>query len=103
VERRSRGVLQHETQINNLRYIAAHCSPTAHFLSPFRLLPFAFGLLANPTVSIYNSDARAFSVAFTDAAAESASMGRGDFVSWTAFGSHTCNCPDAIWRDVVCD
>ena len=46
---------------------------------------------------------RDFTFSITNAAAEFASMGRSDFVSWIAVGSCSCDRPDAGWIDVVCD
>src|SRR6266567_2779116 len=102
----------HQSQVNNLRYIsAAHCSPlTAHCPAAFCLLPNAFcinalpdgratapGLLTKracttdrPTVAIAGS--LAFTI--TDTAAEPASVGRSDFVSWTAIRPRACDRTD---------
>ena len=58
---------------------------------------------ATATESIDAYPRRSYAAAFANATAESASMGRGDFVSWVAVGSRACDRPDGIWRDLVCD
>ena len=78
-------------------------------LSAFCLLPSATvwlltRLKTNRLSTSTNSVAfAAFAFTFANAAAEPASMGRGDFVSRTAFGSHARDRADRIWRDLVCD
>src|SRR6266567_2903425 len=69
------------------------------------LLPTAFCLLANRNTNSPNSshaNAGPFAIALTDTAAEPASMGRGYFVSWFAFGSYSRDRPDTVRRNLVC-
>ena len=66
-------------------------------LSADRILAERNGLAARST------DSGRFAFAFANTAAQLASMGRGDFVSWAAFGSDARDRADGIWRDLVCD
>ena len=84
----------------------AHCSQVAaHSLSAFRFLPTANGLLSK---SSFTTNALSFAIpsaiaiAFAYPAAEPASMGRGDFVSWIAVRSNARNRGDRIRCDLVC-
>src|SRR2546423_15141965 len=85
----------------------ALCSPRiAHSLSAFRILPAAYGLLSKSsftTNALSCAIPSAVAIAFSNAAAEPASMGSGDFVSWTAVRSHARNRADRIRRDLACD
>jgi hypothetical protein len=77
---------------------------TAHSLSAFCLLPLALCLLAGSATDVATiADAFTLSHTFTfsNTAAEPAPVGRSDFISRIAVGSHACNCADGIWRDVV--
>jgi hypothetical protein len=79
---------------------------TAHSLSAFCLLPSAFCLLAGSATHvaiIADTFTLSHTFAIADAAAKFASMGRGNFISRTAFGSNARNCADGIRRHVVCN
>jgi hypothetical protein len=68
------------------------------------LLLTAFRLLAKRNAFATSStDSGRFAFTIANAAAESASVGRGDFFSWTAVGSNARHRADGIWRDLVCD
>ena len=77
-----------------------------HSLAAFRVLPTAHCFLAKRNSAAAGStfrNIRAFAFAVTNTAAESASMGRSDLISWIAVGSGSCDRADAGWIDVVCD
>src|SRR2546426_444562 len=98
---------KHTTQVEDLPRPFAHCSPlTADSLSAFCFLPTAHCFLSK---SSFTTNALSFAIpsaiaiAFAYPAAEPASMGRGDFVSWIAVRSNACDRADRIWCDLVCD
>jgi hypothetical protein len=53
------------------------------------------------TIADSNTFTIALSFAFTNTAAEPASVGRGNFVQWAAFGSGSCDRANAGRHDVV--
>ena len=81
-------------------------APSAYFLpSACCLLPPAPCLLSKRNTFASGSTVAIsgpFAFAVTNTAAKPASMGRGDVVSWTAFGPHPRNRADRVWRDLVC-
>ena len=77
---------------------AAYCLLlTAYSVTSPSLLAKRNALAASST----ESGSVAFAIA--DAAAEFASVGRGDFISWIAIRSNARDRADGIWRDLVCD
>jgi hypothetical protein len=85
VGRQSRDISTNQPQTNSLPYVTAYGSPlTAHFAPTFSLLLSARCPFSNSTNTVTYSDSGTFAIAFTDAAAEPASMGRSDFISWIA-------------------
>jgi hypothetical protein len=85
VGRQSRDISTNQPQTNSLPYVTAHGSSlTAHASAAFCPLPAACRIFSNSTNAVAYSDSGAFAISFTDAAAESASMGSSDLVSWIA-------------------
>ena len=79
------------TFAENLASLAFQVGPSL----PFYLLPTAHGFFfsaernnASSSSTIADSCSGAVALSFAHSAAESAPMGRGDFLSWSAIGSH---------------
>src|SRR5712691_6269629 len=95
------------TFAENLASFAFQIDPSLAFCllpTAFCVLPAASCLLSKRNAHASSStDTGSLAFTVTNAAAEFASMGRGDFVSWAAIGSHPRDRADRIWRDLVCD
>ena len=88
------------------RQSRSHHLPAAHclLLTPYSVTsPRLFTKRNAAAAGSTFINTRAFAFAVTNSAAEFASMGRGDFISWIAVGSGSRDRADAGWIDVVCD